>query len=122
MATASPGSTTWLMRGIAFRQCMYKDLNIADQCKPVDFHLRSVHVSVCRLIKKFRSTDFDKKLEIPMKNGYRLYTKECASGNRIQRSKEWVREKFGDHTVAFPLAFSWDGVSVGLLVRYVTCF
>ena len=72
---------------------LYANLDLADCGKQVPFYVRSVHAAVCRIITRYRKEDFDLVLERPRRDGYHLYNREIASGDRTQRMKDWVKER-----------------------------
>jgi hypothetical protein len=90
---------------------LYKDLYLAARGIQVPFYVRSVYAAVCRLVDRFDATEFDLLLN-PILNddGDRVYNREIASSDRLQRSKAWVLKKFGPDVVTLPLSLGWDGV------------
>lgn len=100
---------------------LFKDLSMADRGVQVPFYVRSLHAAACRLVDRFDATEFDLLLN-PILNddGVRVYNREIASSDRLQRSKEWVSEKFGPEVVTLPLTLGWDGVRA-LCTNVVPC-
>ncbi len=75
---------------------LYRDLSPTDCGIQVPFYVRSVYAAVCRLVDRFDATQFDLLLN-PILNddGDRVYNREIASSDRLQRSKARVSDKFG---------------------------
>jgi hypothetical protein len=70
---------------------LFKDLSMADRGIQVPFYVRSLHTAACRPVDRFDATAFD-LLFNPILNvdGVRVYNRDMASSDRLQRSKEWV--------------------------------
>ena len=90
---------------------LYRNLSIADRGVQVSFYVRSLYAAACRLISRFDASEFDFQLErVLNEDGVRVYNREIASTDRLQRTKAWVADRYGPDVITLPLYFGWDGV------------
>jgi hypothetical protein len=90
---------------------LYKDVSLADRSMQVPFYVRSLYDALCRLLDRFDTTEFDLLLNLILNDDRdRVYNRDIASSDLLQRSKAWVLAKCGPDVVTPPLSLGWDGV------------